>query len=65
MAIVGIKTPESAQAETLHTTGEIRYRVNCLGKLIIQTRVRKFTVGKGWNSEWIDAKSYDVRLTED
>ncbi len=64
MAIVGIKST-GAQSEQLCSTGEIRYRVNCLNKLIIQTKVRKFTVGKGWKNEWVDAKCYDVRLTED
>ncbi len=41
--------------------GQIRYRTNCVGKLVIQVKVKHHRLG----SEWIDAKSHHVTLTED
>jgi len=41
--------------------GKLRYRTNCIGKLIIQVKVKHHRLG----SEWIDAKSHHVKLTDD
>lgn len=41
--------------------GQIRYKINCIGKLIIQVKVKHHRLG----SEWIDAKAHHITLTED
>lgn len=50
--------------ESLNTSGQLRYRVNCIGKLVIQVRLERFKVGKGWKYEWVDAKAHHVTLIE-
>jgi len=45
--------------------GKLRYRTNCLGKLIIQVKIEKFVLGKGWKNEWVDAKAHQVSLVDD
>jgi len=41
--------------------GQLRYRTNCIGKLVIQVKVKHHRLG----SEWIDAKAHHITLTED
>ena len=47
------------------SSGKLRYRMNCLGKLIIQVKLERFVAGKGWKYEWVDAKAHHVTLTEE
>ena len=45
--------------------GKLRYRVNCLGKLIIQVKEERFISGKGWRRNWIDAKPHHVIMIDE
>jgi len=60
--------PEERDKECESTpicSGTLRYRTNCLGKLIIQTKVERFKVGKGWKHEWVDAKAHQVTMVNE
>ncbi len=70
---MGIIPSKLAMTYNVHTNeptslGQLRYRVNCLGKLIIQVKV-EYSSNKNnihrIRSEWIDAKPHHVTLTED
>jgi hypothetical protein len=56
---------DDGSEESLNSEGKLRYRTNCLGKLIIQVRLDRFIFGKGWRSEWVDAKSHHIRLVDE
>ena len=47
------------------STGKLRYRVNCLGKLIIQVKLERFVSGRGWKYEWVDAKAHHITMIDE
>ncbi len=47
------------------SSGKLSYRVNCLGKLIIQVKMERFVTGKGWKFEWVDAKAHHITLADE
>lgn len=63
---MGIIANKDAMIKNVNTNepaslGQLRYRTNCIGKLVIQVKVKHYRLG----SQWIDAKAHHVTLTED
>jgi len=66
MIIKAIQEPQSDFDEALSIcTGELRYRANWMGQLIVQIQKKRFISGKGQIREWVDAKPYQIALSED
>lgn len=65
MIIKAIRAADEQDGSENICTGELRYRANWIGQLIVQVRKERFVAGEGWINEWIDAKPYHVTLSED